>query len=107
LNDNLETKEKTMGKYVYVYKGGSIPQTEEEQKRVMDAWMGWFGGLGDSVVDIGNPFGPSQGVNGSTSGLTGYSIVNADSLDAAVSKTGGCPILDGGGDIEVYETVAM
>ena len=46
-----------MGKYVLAYKGGSIPQTEEEQKRVMDAWNAWFGGLGDSVVDMGNPFG--------------------------------------------------
>ena len=46
-----------MGKYVLAYKGGSIPQTEEEQKRVMDAWTAWFGGLGDSVVDMGNPFG--------------------------------------------------
>ena len=98
-----------MGKYVLVYKGGSIPQTEEEQKRVMDAWMAWFGGLGDSVVDIGNPFGGGAAVGGgSTSGLTGYSIVNADSLDDAVAKAGTCPILDGGsGDVEVYETLEM
>ena len=96
-----------MGKYVYAYKGGGIPETEEEGKRVMEAWMGWFGGLGDSVVDIGNPFGPSQGVGGGTSGLTGYSIVTADSLADAVSKADGCPILGGGGSVEVYETVAM
>ena len=98
-----------MGKYVLVYKGGSIPQTEEEQKRVMDAWMAWFGGLGDSVVDAGNPFGASASVGGgSTSGLTGYSILNADNLDDALGKAGGCPILDGGnGGVEVYETLDM
>ena len=74
-----------MGKFVLVFKGGSIPQTEEEQKQVMDAWTAWFGGLGDSVVDMGNPFGASAAVGGGgTSGLTGYSIVNADSLDDAV-----------------------
>ena len=33
-----------MGKYVMAYKGGSIPQTEEEQKSVMDAWTAWFAG---------------------------------------------------------------
>ena len=33
---------------------------------------------------------------GSTSGLTGYSIVNADSLDDALAKAASCPILDGG-----------
>jgi YCII-related domain len=96
-----------MGKYVYVYKGGSMPETEEEGKAVMEAWMSWLGGLGDSVVDVGNPFGASSAVGGSASGLGGYSIINADSLDDAVSKADGCPILAAGGAVEVYETVAM
>jgi hypothetical protein len=96
-----------MGKYVYAYKGGGMPETEEEGKRIMEAWMSWLGGLGDSVVDGGNPFGPSQGVGGGTSGLTGYSIVSASSLSDAVAKADGCPILDSGGSVEVYETIAM
>jgi len=97
-----------MGKYVLAYKGGGIPQTEEEQKQVMDAWTAWFGSLGNSVVDIGNPFGASAAVNGGgTSGLTGYSIVNADSLDDAVAKASSCPIIEGGGGVEVYETMDM
>ena len=76
---------------------------------MMDAWTAWFGSLGDSVVDIGNPFGASTAVGGgATSGLTGYSIINADSLDDAVAKADGCPILDGGsGGVEVYETLDM
>jgi hypothetical protein len=99
-----------MGKYVLVYKGGSIPQSEEEQQRVMAAWTAWFGTLGDAVVDIGTPFGASSAVNGgSTSGLTGYSIISADSLDDAVAKAKGCPIFEGGsgGGVEVYETIQM
>ena len=98
-----------MGKYVLAYKGGSVPETEEEQKRVMDAWTAWFTELGDSVVDMGNPFGAQGSVGGgSTSGLTGYSIVNAASLDDALAKAGSCPILDNGsGGVEVYETLEM
>ena len=97
-----------MGKYVFAYKGGSIPQTEEEQQRVMAAWNDWFGTLGDSVVEIGEPFGASAAVDGgSTSGLTGYSIVSANSLDDAVAKAGSCPVLADGGGVEVYETLAM
>jgi len=96
-----------MGKYVYAYKGGSTPESEEEGKKVMEAWMSWLGGLGDSVVDVGNPFGASTAVGGSASGLSGYSIVTADSLDDAASKANGCPILAGGGAVEVYETVVM
>jgi len=97
-----------MPKYVYVYKGGGMPETEEEGKRLMDAWSSWLGGFGDSLVDMGNPFGESKAVGGSTSGLTGYSILNADSLDDATSKAKGCPVLDGGrGSVEVYEAIAM
>ena len=97
-----------MGKYVLAYKGGGMPETEEEQKQVMDAWMAWFGGLGDSVVDVGNPFGPSAALGAdSASGLTGYSIVNASSMDEALAKAGGCPNLAAGGSVEVYETIDM
>jgi hypothetical protein len=98
-----------MGKYVLAFKGGSIPETEEEQKSVMDAWTAWFGTLGSSVVDMGNPFGAQAAVGGgATSGLTGYTIISADSLDDALDKAKSCPILNGGsGGVEVYETLEM
>ncbi len=35
---------------------------------------------------------------------TGYSIFKADSLNAAVAMAKGCPVLQGGGQISVYET---
>ena len=66
---------------------------------------------GAAVVDAGNPFGPSASIaadgsvtGGGASGLTGYSILTADNLDSAVEMAKGCPMLDGGGAIEVYET---
>jgi hypothetical protein len=98
-----------MGKYLYVYVGGGAPpEGEEARQRVMQAWMGWLGGLGDAVVDMGSPLGASASVNGgSTSGATGYSIVTAESLDDAVAKARGCPIFDDGGDVEVYEAAGM
>jgi hypothetical protein len=98
-----------MANYVFIYKGGGVPESEEEGQRVMQAWMTWLGGLGASVVDQGAPFGASGSVgNGGPSGLTGYSIVTASSLDDAVSKANGCPILESAdGSVEVYETLAM
>src|SRR5262245_14027732 len=99
-----------MPKYVLIYKGGSIPQSEEEQQRVMAAWNDWFGSLGGAVVDIGNPFGPSRSVSSGGEGAggeaTGYSILNADSLDGAVEHAKGCPIL-ANGSVEVYEALDM
>ncbi len=97
-----------MAKFVYIYKGGGMPENEEEGKKVMAAWTAWLGGMGDHVVDMGSPFGASAGVNGgSTSGLSGYSIVTAGSLDEAAEHAKGCPIFASGGGVEVYETVEM
>ena len=70
-----------MAKFVYIYKGGRRPETEEEGKKVMEAWTSWLGAMGDHVVDAGAPFAESTGVNGgSTSGLGGYSVVTAGNL---------------------------
>jgi hypothetical protein len=100
-----------MTKYLLAYSGGATPETEAEQQAVMAAWTGWFGEIGSAIVDPGNPFGPSKSVgsggavgDGGRSGLTGYSLVNADSLDAAAELAKGCPVLTNGGAVEVYET---
>jgi YCII-related domain len=102
-----------MTNYVLLYKGGGVPATEEEQQQVMADWGSWYGKLGQAMVDGGNPFGPSRSVaaDGSASdggsGMTGYSIVQADSLDAATEMARSCPIVTGGGTVEVYETFRM
>jgi hypothetical protein len=103
-----------MPKYVLTYQGGSMPDDPAEQERVMTAWMNWFGGLGDAVVDSGAPFAASSAIASDHSlthpgnaGLTGYSIISADSLAEACAKAQGCPILDGGGSIDVYESAPM
>jgi hypothetical protein len=102
-----------MANFVLLYTGGGMPQTEAEQAAVMKAWTEWFGSLGSAVVDGGNPFTPMAkniASNGRVSDgpvgtmATGYSIIKADSLDAAVRMAKGCPQLHGGGQISVYET---
>jgi hypothetical protein len=97
-----------MGKYVFIYTGGGMAPTEEEQQKAMAAWGAWFGGLGDKIVDSGAPFGASGAVNGSAkTGATGYSIVTAGSLDDAVGLAGDCPIIGNGGNVEVFEAIEM
>lgn len=101
-----------MANYVLIYKGGGgMAPTEEQRQAIMAKWGVWFGGLGDALVDGGNPFGPAKSLaadgsasDGGKSGLTGYSILRADSLDAATAMAKGCPVLSDGGSIEVYET---
>ncbi len=101
--------------YLLVYHGGEMPETPEEGARVLAAWNDWFATLGDALVDGGNPvtqvktIGNNGTVNdGALNPASGYSIVKADSLDAAVALAKGCPILNGGsGSIEVGETITM
>jgi hypothetical protein len=107
------TEEDMMAKFVYLYSGGQIAETSEAQEEAMQVWTSWFGSLGDSVVDMGNPFSASSTVapggasDGATSKLSGYSIINADSLGEAAKKADGCPVLQSGGSVEVYEAVPM
>ena len=102
-----------MAKFLYLYSGGQMAETPEAQQKEMEIWTTWFSGLGDSVVDIGNPFAASSTVTatgageGATSKLGGYSIINAESLTEAAKKVDGCPVLNSGGSVEVYEAVPM
>jgi hypothetical protein len=95
-----------------VYQGGKMPETETERATTMQAWETWMGGLGTNLVDGGNPFGPSKTVtnsgtvtDGATSGLSGYTIIKANTMDEAVTAAKTCPVMLGGASIEVYETI--
>jgi hypothetical protein len=103
-------------KYVLAYYGGGLGATEEEQAGIMQKWFGWFGSLGPDMVDGGLPFSGTARTLASdgsaTDGAigtpaTGYSIITADNIDAATEKAKGCPVLETGGQITVYETVDM
>ncbi len=104
-----------MAKFVLAYHGGGMPETEAEQAEMMAAWGAWFGGLAEAVLDGGNPVAMAKTVasNGSVSDggganpLSGYSLVQADSIDAAVEMAKGCPILASGGSVEVAQAIDM
>jgi hypothetical protein len=102
-----------MAKFVYIYTGGGMAETPEEQERAMQAWGAWFAGLGERVTDMGNPFGASATVKpggsseGAVSRITGYTVIEASSLDEAIGSVANCPVLDTGGSVEVYEAIAM
>lgn len=101
-----------MANYLLAYHGGSMPETDQQRAQVMAAWGKWYQELGDAVVDGGNPVGQTRTIassgatseGGGANPVSGYSIIKAASLDAAVELAQGCPILLGGGSIEVCET---
>ena len=98
-----------MEKFVLAYRGGAGAPDAGPDDAEMAKWFGWFGELGESVVDGGNPFGASATLGGAApgDGLSGYSVISADSLDDALAKAKGCPVLGNGGFVDVYEAVEI
>ena len=104
-----------MAKYLFIYHGGKHPETEAEVKQVLDAWGSWMGSMGAAVIDGGNPVGKSSTVNsngsvsdhGGANPASGYGLFEASSLDDALAKAKGCPILEAGGTVEVAEAIDM
>lgn len=104
-----------MPKYLFIYHGGSAPTNPADVKKVMDAWVAWFGSMGAAVVDGGNPVGKSSTVKadgslvdgGGANPASGYSLIEASSLEDAHKKAKGCPILKDGGTIEIAQCMDM
>ncbi len=103
-----------MGNYLFVYYGDmGMAATPAEQKKSMDAWMGWFGKMGKAVVDGGAPTKPGKIVSKSgaraisANPVTGYTIIKAANLDAAVLMAKGCPSIPADGQVAVYELLPM
>ena len=102
-----------MPKFMFIYHGGKAPESPEEGAKVMEQWNNWFATMGDAVVDGGNPAGMSKTVSadgvaddGGSNPVSGYSLVNAADIDAAVEMAKGCPII-GEGSVEVAEAMDM
>jgi hypothetical protein len=102
-----------MGNFVLVYTGGmGMGMSEEQQAAVMADWTAWYGKLGEAIVDGGNPFGESKHISAagvsdgpvSSPAATGYTVISAESLDAAVAKSKDHPHIKHGGEVTVYET---
>ncbi len=88
-----------MTKYLLAYHGGKMAEGEAEQAKVLAAWGEWFQSLGAAVVDGGAPVGAvatiaTDGATSSGGGanpVTGYSLITASDLDAALGPRQGLP----------------
>ncbi len=107
-----------MAKYMMVYKGDATDMSDMSEAQiggVMAAWGAWMQNVGPALADIGTPFGPGisivdNGTMGALTSLTGYSIVEADSMDAAKVLAEEHPFLsEGKGNfaVDVYELMPV
>ena len=105
-----------MTNFVVLYSGSTMPETEAETNEMMAAWGAWYGGMSESIVDGGNPFSAAKSIGSDgvisdgavgSHPASGYTVISADSLDAAMQTVVGHPHLKYGGDISVFETFKM
>jgi hypothetical protein len=96
-------------------------RTAEEMAANTKRWMDWIGSIAaqNKLTDRGNRLEVSGKVINKDSTITngpyaeikesigGYSIIKADSYEAAIELAKGCPILTTGGNVEVREISPM
>ena len=107
-----------MKEYLFLFRGGDMPETPEAGQDHMQRWMEWMGDLSKQGKFVGAQPLDKNGkkVSGSKKMVTdgpfmegkemvgGYLICKADSLEEAVEISKGCPILEyDSGTIEVRE----
>lgn len=110
-----------MARYLFVYRSDESDMSPEEMQACIQRWMDWIGKAmqegwmvapGDALKPEGcvvqadrsvtdGPFAESKEMVG------GYSIVEADSIEAACEYAKGCPGIDDGGSVEVRELAVV
>ena len=87
--------------------------TPEEMKAGMADWMKWAHDNQKAIIDVGAPLGKTKrinaaGVSDTKNGITGYSLLQGESLDAVSAIFDGHPHLRmPGALIEVLECISM
>lgn len=105
-----------MTKYIFGFHGGGdMPDDPKAADDSMAKWVAWYQDMGSAVIDMGTPAMSARTVEasgkvsngGGANPLTGYSIIEARDIDAAVKLAKGCPIYANGGSVEVAELLPM
>ena len=101
-----------MKKYLVLYKSSTSAiemmagATPEQMQAGMEDWNRWSQLAGDAVVDLGSPLGAAVSVGAASGsdagpGITGYSILQAESPDDVVKLLEAHPHLKTPGDSSI------
>ena len=103
-----------MKQFVLVYLGGNHPSSPEEAEKHFSKYTAWLSSLGEAVVIPTIPLKDTTTVRpdgtigeGGSSAMSGFSIIKAESMDAALSIARACPFLEIGGSLEVSELMQV
>ena len=100
-----------MPRYLLAYHGGHVDESQEGRERVMKEFGEWFAELGPRLVDPGNPIARAVTVDGGTvsdrggsNPVSGYTVIEADDMEAAIELVKRGPIVQGGRTVQIAET---
>ncbi len=103
-----------MNQYVITYLGGDQPANPDEGRKHFAKYQQWLSSLGDAVIKPMVPFRSIHTISpdgtatpGSSMAMTGHTIIQAESIEAAITLAKACPFLDINGSLEVAEVVQM
>ncbi|RLA44399.1 MAG: hypothetical protein DRR42_20525 [Gammaproteobacteria bacterium] len=103
-----------MPQYIFVYLGGDYPSDPEEGQKHFSKYQQWLSSLGDAVVSPAIPFKDTHTVlptgkaaPGSTTAMSGLSILRMDSMEEALIAAESCPFLEINGTLEISEMIDM
>ncbi len=103
-----------MPQYIFVYLGGEHPSDPEERQQHFSKYQQWLSSLGEAVVSPAIPFKDTHTVQpdgttapGSTTAMSGLSIIKMPSMDEALKVAESCPFLEIGGTLEISEMIEM
>ena len=100
-----------MPRYLLAYHGGHVDESQEGRERVMKEFGEWFAELGPRLIDPGKPIARAATVDGATvsdgggsNPVSGYTVIDADDMEAAIELVKRGPIVQGGRTVEIAET---
>lgn len=103
-----------MPQYVFIYLGGEYPTDPEEGKKHFEQYQQWLSELGDAVISPAIPYKDTHTVHpdgrveaGTTTLMSGMSILQFESLPVALEAAKACPFKDINGTLEVSEMIDM
>lgn len=103
-----------MPKFYIAYHGGDKSMSPEDGAAHRAKWGDWLKGLGDAAISPANPLSNSKTVSasgvtdgGAPDDMSGFTIVRADDMDAALEIAQACPFLEIGGTLHVAQIMEM
>jgi len=101
-----------MAKFIISYLGGEHPDSSEAVDVHMTQYKAWLQQFGSRLISPSNPFKKTHTISsdgnvlrGSETGMSGFTIIEADDINQAIIDAQACPFLAIDGTLEVSQLI--